>query len=839
MGNIVLLDDSTINKIAAGEVIERPASVVKELVENSIDAGATNITVEIKNGGISYIRITDNGKGFEKDDMEIAFERHATSKIRHADDLQFVKSMGFRGEALASIAAISKIELKSKTANSDIGNRITLEAGRVTDFTEDGCQNGSIITIEDLFFNTPVRYKFLRKDFTESGYIEDVVTRIALANPDIAIKLINTGKTVIQTTGTGDIKNVIFNIYGKDISQNVIEVNYEYENIKVYGVVGKPEIARSNRSNQIFFVNKRYVKDKTLTMAAEQVYKGLVPAGKFGFLVLNIDMNPEEVDVNVHPAKLEVRFEDENKIYKAVYHAIKDELIKEDIAFEEEKKNDIGIEKKEFKEKESITEEQVGKTSLGLFQRLLNKNKAKENYLSNDVNNSENVNSSEDSFENNAYEDFDEEEDKNNLIAQIFEKRRALKNKELQDEEEQKEETEKVEEIEEEKQEPETIFNDNKEEIINNDINEEVVDFIEDNSTEEQKEVYEENKEEFFDESFEELIKDNQNESDNIENIEQVYDENNTTNNEEVQNEEDNSISIESEPETETESEITENNFEENKETVGEQEQVIDNEQIEEPAIVEEEGEEDIYREIKHNIESELEENSKENENQSENIVDVENEIKVEDELESEPELDMEKTQNVEGNTFEENDDLVEQTNVMETIRLDDSEKFAVLDRLEQEQKQEQENIEDNKEQTEYEEIEIKLNPKEKFLEELEKVEQNQAKENAKASINYEKEDFDEIYSSVFGVKPVRKNDAIIEEEPEKYTFEDSYNVGENVSIFEDEENVEKNISYKFVGTAFKTCFLIEIKQDLYIIDQNVARQKIIYEELKEKYNLR
>ena len=331
MGNIVLLDDLTINKIAAGEVIERPASVVKELVENSIDAGATKINKETKNGGITYIRITDNGKGFLPDDMEIAFERHATSKIREASDLETVTSMGFRGEALASIAAISDVELISKTADNEIGKRIEVKGGNVINFEDAGCSQGTTITVTDLFYNTPVRYKFLKKDFTEAGYIEDVVTRIALVHPEIAIKLVNSGKVIIQTSGNGDMKSVIYSIYGKEIADNIININYEYEDIKVNGVIGKPVIARSNRSNQLFFVNKRYIKDKVLTSAAEQAYKGLITIGKYGFLVLNIEMNPQKVDVNVHPAKLEVRFEDENKIFKAIYHAIKDSLLKEDL----------------------------------------------------------------------------------------------------------------------------------------------------------------------------------------------------------------------------------------------------------------------------------------------------------------------------------------------------------------------------------------------------------------------------------------------------------------------------------------------------------------------------
>ncbi len=337
MGNIVLLDDLTINKIAAGEVIERPASVIKEMVENSIDAGATNITVEIKNGGISFIKVSDNGKGIAQDDLEIAFERHATSKIRSADDLDTVTSMGFRGEALASIAAIANVEMVSKTQEQDIGYRVVVEAGNVLEKEEAGCKTGTTITVRNLFFNTPVRYKFLKKDYTESGYIEDVITRIALVNPDIAIKLINTGKTVIQTNGSGDIKSVIYSIYGKDVANGTMEVSYNYEDIHIQGVVGKPEIARSNRSNQLFFVNKRYIKDKTLTAATEQAYKGLIPIGKFGFVILNIEMNPAKVDVNVHPAKLEVRFEEENKIFQAIYHAIKDTLLKTELVANSEK----------------------------------------------------------------------------------------------------------------------------------------------------------------------------------------------------------------------------------------------------------------------------------------------------------------------------------------------------------------------------------------------------------------------------------------------------------------------------------------------------------------------
>ena len=337
MGKIVLLDDLTINQIAAGEVIERPASVVKELVENSIDAGAKNITIDVKNGGISYIRVIDDGSGIMPDDMEIAFERHATSKIRQAKDLEVVKSMGFRGEALASIAAISKIELVSKTADEEMGYKVVFEGGDLIDKHEEGTSKGTSITVTNLFYNTPVRYKFLRKDFTELGYIEDAVTRIALANPNVAIKLISSGKTSIQTNGSGKIEDCIYAIYGKEVMENILPVDYTYDDMHITGVVGKPIISRSNRSNQLFFINHRYVKDKTLTSAAEQGFKGLVTVGKHGFLILNIDMDAKKVDVNVHPTKLEIRFQDESNVFKAVYHAIKETLLKGDLVSDTEK----------------------------------------------------------------------------------------------------------------------------------------------------------------------------------------------------------------------------------------------------------------------------------------------------------------------------------------------------------------------------------------------------------------------------------------------------------------------------------------------------------------------
>ncbi len=398
MGNIVLLDELTINQIAAGEVIERPASVIKEMVENSIDAGANNITVEIKNGGISYIRVTDNGKGIAQDDLEIAFERHATSKIRKAEDLNLVTSMGFRGEALASIAAIANVEMISKTSEQQTGYKIEVEAGEILNKQEIGCQIGTSITVKNLFFNTPVRYKFLKKDYTESGYVEDVITRIALVNPNIAIKLINTGKTVIQTNGNGDIKSVIYSIYGKDVANGILPVDYTYEDVQISGVIGKPEIARSNRTNQLFFVNKRYIKDKTVASATEQAYKGLIPIGKFGFVVINIQMNPSKVDVNVHPAKLEVRFEEENKIFQSIYHAIKDTLLKaelvantEDTRILDNKEEYTGLfdfRKNDTRKIEDYNDEESKMKTNNIIEELYKQKSSKTTYNTNSLNES-------------------------------------------------------------------------------------------------------------------------------------------------------------------------------------------------------------------------------------------------------------------------------------------------------------------------------------------------------------------------------------------------------------------------------------------------------------------
>ena len=328
MGNIVLLDDLTINKIAAGEVIERPANVVKELVENSIDAGANKIVIEVKNGGKTFIKITDNGKGIGREDMAISLERHATSKIRKVEDLEKTYTMGFRGEALASISAISILTMQSKTKDEFTGTKLVAKAGNIIKAEECGMQVGTTISVENLFFNTPVRYKFLKQDATEFRYIKDWVQKVALANPNISFRLLNDGKSVFFTNGNGNILDIIYLMYGKEIKENLLEVNYESNNIKVTGVIGNTMISRDNRKEQILFLNKRNIKNNLLINSADQAFKGGVGIGKYGFYILNLDMPADFYDVNVHPTKMEVRFKDEDKIYKVLYHAIKSTMLK-------------------------------------------------------------------------------------------------------------------------------------------------------------------------------------------------------------------------------------------------------------------------------------------------------------------------------------------------------------------------------------------------------------------------------------------------------------------------------------------------------------------------------
>ena len=326
MGKIHVLDKSVSNKIAAGEVVARPASAVKELIENSLDAGAKSITVEIKNGGIGYIRVTDDGTGIEEDDILTAFMPHATSKIREAEDLYAIGTYGFRGEALASIAAVSKTELITKTEDAEMGIKISVEGGEYGESECIGAKRGTAITVRDLFFNTPARFKFLKKDSAETAAVTDVCQKAALSRPDVSFKYTASGKEVFFTPGDGVLLNAIFAVFGKDFAKNMLPLRYENEGVTVEGYVGTAAVARPNRNMQLFYVNGRSVVSRIMSVALTESYKNQVTVGKFPAAVLNVKIANDRVDVNVHPSKTEVKFIDEKEIYDCLYWGCKNAL---------------------------------------------------------------------------------------------------------------------------------------------------------------------------------------------------------------------------------------------------------------------------------------------------------------------------------------------------------------------------------------------------------------------------------------------------------------------------------------------------------------------------------
>ncbi|MGN1083680.1 MAG: DNA mismatch repair endonuclease MutL [Lachnospiraceae bacterium] len=354
MGKIALLDQNTIDKIAAGEVVERPASVVKELTENAIDAGANMITVELKEGGSGLVRITDNGSGIATDDVKTAFLRHSTSKIRTVEDLLTAGSLGFRGEALSSISAVAQVELVTKTKDSFVGTRYVIEGGVEQTMEEAGCPDGTTFLIRNLFYNVPARRKFLKSAMTEAGLCSDLMQRMALSRPEIAYKFINNGKIVLQTSGNGNLKEVIYQIYGREITANLLEVNHieESAGIQVTGFIGKPIVSRGNRNYENYFINGRYIKSSVVSKAIEEAYRSYMMQHKYPFTALHISMDTAMLDVNVHPTKLEVRFSDSEAVYYAVYHAVKDTLAGKNmipqVGFgKEEKSTPVALPKKE------------------------------------------------------------------------------------------------------------------------------------------------------------------------------------------------------------------------------------------------------------------------------------------------------------------------------------------------------------------------------------------------------------------------------------------------------------------------------------------------------------
>ena len=350
MPEIMLLNQETIDKIAAGEVVERPSSVVKELVENAIDAKATAITVEIKEGGISFIRITDNGCGIEKKQVPIAFLRHSTSKIRSVEDLLNIHSLGFRGEALSSIAAVAQVELITKTYDELTGTRYVIEGSKEVADEEIGAPDGTTFIVRNLFYNVPARRKFLKTAQTEGGYISDLMERMALSHPDVSFKFINNGQTKLHTSGNGNEKDLIYHIYGRDITASVLKVEQQTELFQIRGFIGKPMVSRGNRNYENYFINGRYIKSALLSKAVEEAYKGFLMQHQYPFCVLYFDIHSDLLDVNVHPTKMELRFSQNEQIYRLLYEIIRNTLTHKDFIPEvhvEEKKTAAAPEIKE------------------------------------------------------------------------------------------------------------------------------------------------------------------------------------------------------------------------------------------------------------------------------------------------------------------------------------------------------------------------------------------------------------------------------------------------------------------------------------------------------------
>lgn len=330
MGVINVLDKHVAELIAAGEVVERPASVIKELVENSIDAGAKHITVEIKNGGTTFMRVADDGCGIYRDDIKVAFLRHATSKVKVESDLDSISTLGFRGEALASICAVSRLQLITRNVNEEIGTSYEIDGGEEQSFDDAGCPVGTTFVIRDLFYNIPARAKFLKKDVSEGNAVSNIIDKTALSHPEIAFTYIKDGKQVLRTFGDGKLISAIYSVFGKDFAKGLIPVEYQLDAIKVYGYISKPEHSRPNRNMQNFFINGRYIKTRTAMVALEEAFKGSIMVGKFPSCVLNMELPCEIIDVNVHPSKLEVRFINERPVFDAIYHAVKSSLMKYD-----------------------------------------------------------------------------------------------------------------------------------------------------------------------------------------------------------------------------------------------------------------------------------------------------------------------------------------------------------------------------------------------------------------------------------------------------------------------------------------------------------------------------
>ena len=350
MPHIQVLDQVTIDKIAAGEVIERPASIVKELVENAIDAGADSVTVEIRDGGISLIRIMDNGCGIPHEEVRSAFLRHSTSKIRSVEDIAHISSLGFRGEALSSIAAVTKTELITKTEDEELGTRYVIEGGKEISLEETGAPKGTTFLVHQLFYNVPARRKFLKTPMTEAAHVQDLLMHLALSHPEVAIRFINNGQEKLRTSGNGKLKDVIYNVYGRDVAANLLDIDYEKGALRITGYLGKPVITRGNRNFENFFVNGRYVKSPMISKSLEDAYRDFTMQHKFPFAVLHFHVNGEDIDINVHPTKMELRFQKQQEVYNTVFEGVHRRLLEPELIQTAEVPDPVSEEKTEKKE---------------------------------------------------------------------------------------------------------------------------------------------------------------------------------------------------------------------------------------------------------------------------------------------------------------------------------------------------------------------------------------------------------------------------------------------------------------------------------------------------------
>ena len=687
-------------------------------------------------------------------------------------------TMGFRGEALASIAAISNVEMVSRTANTDIGHKIVVEGGKILEKCEAGCPVGTKITVQNLFYNTPVRYKFLKKDYTEAGYIEDAIKKIALYNKNVAFKLISNGKTILQTNGNGDLKTVIYSIFGKEVASELIDVEYTFDDMKVTGVIGKPVIARANRQNQLFFVNGRCIKDKNLSAAAEQAYKGVIPVGRYGFLVLNLEINPQKVDVNVHPAKLEVRFEDESAVFKVIYHAIKSGLMEGELVANTEKpvENRLNPDEdiKEIKQNE-VEEKEIKKGFSSLFKRK-------------------------------DETDVDDEFAKNNTLEEIFKFRQSLKDIGVNPN-------------------PPVTIEDTIKNVSNNE-----------NSFEERKEIkygntiVSSNTKEIDATEVNEALKDKRQEI-----INALFGEKKET------IEENNEISEEVEKDNDKDVNTSEekNVFDIKYEPIK-----FDSEKVESminkaKAHLQTFGE-NVIEKVTNNFDKTQEINTDEvnskvqEEMQKTQIIDSVNSVK--EELSQETiVINSEDVKQAESETIilDENINDVLKANVDLNVDIDNAETTVVEEK--ENETESSLNIDSQAESNNNVITENLIKAKLEYNNNTEIINTDEVRK--KISAEYESSpEFEAMYKKTFGVDTmnVRREKERIEAEKEKLNVTNELDYA-NMNVFEDNEGYE-SVNYKFVGIAFNTYIIIEIKDEMYMIDQHAAHERILYEIVKQNY---